>query len=149
VDSRIVILDGYEGPSSELPKHDETFTASSAVALSGRGSREWLACKVGRRVVVQPRVPLHAGEGGHCPGGSAEYFVEASSKKKAKTLAVAKFRAERAAKKAKYSHLGSFSADQAAAQRKFAAAAHACHSQIGKGGKNRSYLSCMRQKLKK
>jgi hypothetical protein len=71
--------------------------------------------------------------------------VTAGSKTAARKLAVQTFRQERAAKKTARRP----SAGQTAAQRRFAAAAHACKVDVGRGGKNRSYLSCMRQKLTK
>lgn len=122
-DSRILILEGYD--ASPLGAHTRESSRQ----------RAWCATKVGRKTNV-------ALGDASCSGK----VVHARTKKQAKAAAVAEFRAERGSRKSSRK-LGAATGPQSAAQRRFAAAAHACA--VNRTGKNRSYLSCMRQQLTK
>jgi len=137
-DSRILILEGYDASPLGSMRESTRHAAHREV--------EWNACKVGRKVEVYKRGGMEQSPSVACTNNT-RFFVVAKTKKKAHKLAVSKFREERAEKRTK--RLGSISPDQSAAQQRFAAAAHACRVKVGSGGNNRSYLSCMRQKLTK
>jgi hypothetical protein len=88
-------------------------------------ARAWCARKVGRKRVVE-RVT----DAASCSGE----VVYAKTKK--------------AARKQAFGNLGRTSAGRTSAQERFTRAAHACARQHS-GGRNRAYLSCMKEKLSK
>ncbi len=130
-ESRILVLEGYDASP-----RNRSATRREAV--------EWNACKVERKVDVYRRGGVDQAPSVAC-SNNTKFWVLASTKKQAHKLAVQKFRGEKKARR----RLGDVSPAQSAAQRRFTAAAHACRADVGTGGKNRSYLTCMKQKLTK
>lgn len=126
---RILILEGYD-------EHPYSRGRSRKAAHH----RTWCATKRGRKVTVVATDSA----GAECSGET----IFAATKRAAKSQAVKLFR--NAPKN--YGRVTSLSGTGAGlntAQRRFAAAAKACRVQVGTGGKNRSYLSCMQKKLKR
>ena len=152
-ESNILVLEGYDASplgshGSPIRLHHDPF--AKQVTARRREAIDWNACKVGRKVIVYPNSYSRTGSVSapsvECQNNT-RFHVFAATKKEAKKLAVQKFRAEKKERKA--ARLGGFSGPQSAAQRRFAAAAHACRVEVGSGGKNRSYLGCMKRKLTK
>lgn len=134
--SRILILEGYdEHPYSSSPR-------SSSRSRKAAHHRTWCATKHGRKVTVVATDSA----GDECSGET----IFAATKKLAKSRAVAFFRqGSRSGGRVRTLSGAGGRAGLSAAQRRFAAAAKSCRVEVGSGGRNRSYLGCMKRKLTK